>query len=245
MTRRATSDRRSGGVPGLGEPVRERHREAGGVRRGDQLLRARPPVRSSAREAQVTSSGAERAAADARRSSPRRRHQIALPRHLCASARSPSLPPSRVVRRSRPRRSPGSAPRTGSPRRRSATAARKRGLVGVRARDACTASCESTIRCPSPSTSSMTIVARTVEPPGRRPPARQLGRERHRVAGGVRRGEQLLGARLLGGLADRARLRVRQPGERAARRGRDRAAAARRAALPGDLGVAASIRGIG
>ena len=59
---------RSGGVPALARPLRERHREAGRVRRRDQLLRARLAARRLLRRAPPSS----RRAARTRPSRPRR-----------------------------------------------------------------------------------------------------------------------------------------------------------------------------
>src|SRR6266566_2122703 len=80
-----------------------------------------------------------------------------------------------------------------------------------------------------------------VEPTGRRSGFRELTRERHRDAGAVRRGEELLGARLPFGLPDARRERepelVESPGV-----ARERADASRRVPFPDDLCGALDVR---
>ena len=71
---------------------------------------------------------------------------------------------------------------------------------------------------------------------GRRVGSRETGRQRHREARRVCRGDQLLGAGQAAGLVLGARLpRDAEPAERAARRRVDRAGALEQAAVPGDL----------
>ena len=79
---------RSGGLPALARPMRERHREARRMRRRDQLLRARLPARSLLRACRPADiERPEGARADlVNRSRPA--HQVAVPRHRCPALSS-------------------------------------------------------------------------------------------------------------------------------------------------------------
>ena len=92
-------------------------------------------------------------------------------------------------------------------------------------------SAEWTIWWPFPSTSSIVTTTRVSRLAGGVPACESSMRERHREAAPVRRGKQLLGARLVLRGADARREREGQVGER--RRG----CRAERAAAPGDVAV--------
>ena len=198
---------------GLREAVRERHREAGGVGGGDQLLGARLPSRLLGARGP-----ASRRARRTRRCRPRAivpppSIRRARARSCSACGRSPSLrllesvgacDRTRALRRRRRSRSRGSAPRTGSPHRpRRRLASAPSSPSGA---DTCASIGEATIWWPRPSTSSITIGS-DVEPLGRRTGLRELARERHRQAAAVRSGEQLFGTRLALRLPDARRAR--------------------------------------
>ena len=108
-----------GRVPRLGEAVREGHREAGGVRGRDQLLRARLAVRASSdRAAQLTSSGPN--APEPTSSIVPTRSSDRRSRSPCTTLGSHVAPPQSFASSSahaNGRARPDRAPRTCNPRR--------------------------------------------------------------------------------------------------------------------------------
>ena len=246
----------SGAWPACARPCESAIEKHDGVRGGDQLLGARQlPPASSARAAQLTACCRSRRVAS-RRSCPRppsgsRASDLCAPigRHRCSLLeRRVDLnrrAPERLSRRENGQ--PASA--VGRPRGRTPRVDR-----GARRR---TSAASATISC-EPSRSSIAHRDRDLEPLRRRLRARQLGRERHREAAGVRGREQLLRARLASRVGDARRLGVGERRERAGRRRsgspepfarralpRPRARCARSSALGHDLDALAPRGGAG
>src|SRR2546427_11693214 len=83
------------GMALLGQPARERHREARGVRCGDQLFRARQPARLFGAGRPAHLEAAERATGHGVDTSAAT-HQISAPRHLCLAIGRHCILPSSV-----------------------------------------------------------------------------------------------------------------------------------------------------
>ena len=144
----------SGGRARLREAVRERHREARSVRRRDELLRARAPVRLLGARRPRHVEWPEGAAPDAR-DRPGAFHERARPGDVCGAI-GHQLPSSSVAFDGDGRAGPD---------QRRERAALVRGFGGLGERLGIGTGCdgaaeisEATIRCPAPSTSSIVIV---------------------------------------------------------------------------------------
>ena len=235
--RRARRRRRRASARGRASPPPSRRRPPSAARALPGRARGSATAASGGGSARTARGRAARAAS---RAAP------APSRSPCASA-APRTSSARLHvrrgarrRRSRRRRS-AAASRTGSPRRPSRRAAWSDVVVERPRPSTTTSTCERDDLVAL----ALDLVhhdrARDVEPAGRRARLRQLAGERHRDAAAVRRGEQLLRARLALGLPDPRRQRELEPGERAGPGG-DRAGPARDVPFPDDFGGALDSR---